>query len=346
MEHLTQILTGRDIASLMRPADYRAAVERAFTAAADGRGVCPPPMQIVGAKGGGFHVKGAGFDRGELGPEGRAYVAFKVNANFPGNPAACGRPTIQGVVVLCDGEDGSILALMDSAEVTLQRTAAASAVAATRLARPDAATITVCGCGAQGRAQLLALADVLPLRSGFLWDRDPVQAERLAREASAAGLSMTVTGHLGAATRQSDVIVTCTTASQPFLTPDHISSGTFIAAVGADYPTKNEIAPELMARAIVVADVLEQCVAMGDLRHAIAAGAMSDEDVHAELAEVVTGRKPGRTSASEITLFDSTGAAIQDVASAAVIYERARGAGAGISVELASATLIGTGSPS
>jgi ornithine cyclodeaminase/alanine dehydrogenase-like protein (mu-crystallin family) len=334
MEHFTQILTGGDIAGLMRPADYRAAVERAFKAAADGRGCCPPPMQIEGAMGGGFHVKGAGFGRGQLTPEGRSYVAFKVNGNFPGNPARCGLPTIQGVVVLCDGEDGSVLALMDSAEVTLQRTAAASAVAAARLARPDAAVITICGCGEQGRAQLLALADVLPLRSGFLWDRDPLRAERLAGEAQAAGLSMTVTGHLRAATRQSEVIVTCTTTSQPFLTPDHVSPGTFIAAVGADYPTKNEIAPGLMAQATVVADILAQCAGMGDLRHAIAAGAMSAEDVHAELAEVVTGRKPGRTSAAEITLFDSTGTAIQDVASAAVIYERAQGAGVGLSVQL------------
>jgi ornithine cyclodeaminase/alanine dehydrogenase-like protein (mu-crystallin family) len=144
---------------------------------------------------------------------------------------------------------------------------------------------------------------------------------------------MRVTADLALATRTSDVIVTCTTASEPFLTPAHVKSGTFIAAVGADSPTKSEIAPELMRRSKVVADVLAQCLDMGDLRHAAEAGAMTPSDIYAELAELVTGDKPGRTDPEEITLFDSTGVAIQDVASAAVIYERAVKAGVGIALD-------------
>lgn len=330
----TRVLTRRDIAALMRPADYRAAVERAFAAAAAGRGAAPPPMHLAGGGDGAFHVKGAGFGAGALTAGGRAYVAFKVNGNFPANPAARGLPTIQGAIVLCDGDDGSVLALMDSIEVTLQRTAAATAVAAARLARGDASVVTICGCGAQAYAQLEALKEVLPLASGFAWDRDFARAAALARRARSLGLALTAVDDLLTATRQSDVIVTCTTATAPFLHPHHVPPGAFVAAVGADNPSKSEISPALMARAKVVPDVLAQCLAMGDLHHAVAAGAMSPACVHAELGEIVAGAKPGRTDPLEITIFDSTGTAIQDVASAAVLYERACRDGGGLTVDL------------
>jgi alanine dehydrogenase len=116
--------------------------------------------------------------------------------------------------------------------------------------------------------------------------------------------------------------VTATSAREPFLMPDCVRPGAFIAAVGADSPHKSEIDPTLFARATVVADSLEQAVAMGDLHHAIAAGKAVPADVFAELAELVGGSKAGRRSEAEITLFDSTGLAIQDVASAAAAYER------------------------
>jgi ornithine cyclodeaminase/alanine dehydrogenase-like protein (mu-crystallin family) len=329
----TRILTRRDIAALMRPTDYRRAVARAFAALAEGRGASPAPMHLAGSDGG-FHVKGAGFAAGELAPGGRAYVAIKVNGNFPANPARRGLPTIQGAIVLSDGETGQVLAVMDSIEVTLQRTAAASAVAATHLARRDSAVVTVCGCGEQARAQLIALRDVLPITDGFAWDRDPARADGLVRVAAGLGISLAVADDLRTATRQSDVIVTCTTATAPFLTADHVAPGTFIAAVGADSPAKSEIAPELMARASVVTDLTGQCLAMGDLRHAVAARAMTAAQVLAELGEVVGGRRPGRTHPHEITLFDSTGVAVQDVASAAALYERACAAGVGLAIDL------------
>jgi ornithine cyclodeaminase/alanine dehydrogenase-like protein (mu-crystallin family) len=278
---------------------------------------------------GGFHVKGAGFGRGELTPGGRSYAAFKVNGNFPGNPERFGLPTIQGALMLCDGETGELLAVMDSGEVTLQRTAAATAVAAQHLARPESRVVTICGCGQQASAQLRALVDVLPLRSGFAWDRDPDRVAQLLREASAMGLDLIAVERPAEGTLRSDVVVTCTTAAEPILALDDVSAGAFIAAVGADWPTKNEIAPDLMARAAVIADVLEQCLAMGDLHHAVAAGRMSAADIRGELGQVLTGARQGRITAEEITLFDSTGCAVQDVAAAAVIYERAIDAGLG-----------------
>jgi ornithine cyclodeaminase/alanine dehydrogenase-like protein (mu-crystallin family) len=112
--------------------------------------------------------------------------------------------------------------------------------------------------------------------------------------------------------------------------------GTFVAAVGADSPDKQELDPLLMAQAVVVVDVLEQCASIGELHHALEAGVLTREAVHAELADVVTGRQPGRRSEQEITVFDSTGTALEDVAAAVVVYERAVTAGLGLCVALGS----------
>ena len=136
------------------------------------------------------------------------------------------------------------------------------------------------------------------------------------------------------ATRASDVIVTCTSAHTPFLDVADVRAGTFIAAIGADNPEKSEIEPALMAKARVVTDLTEQCSYMGDLHHALRAGAMQAADVHAELGELVAGRKPGRTAAHEITLFDGSGVGLQDVAAAACAYEFAKKRNAGSKLSL------------
>ena len=326
-DRATLLLTRAEIAGLMTPADYLTAVETGFRLSKQGRAPAPAPLHIPGVAGG-FHAKGAAL----MGS--RGLVALKFNANFPGNPGR-GLPTIQGVVLLCDAEDGRVLAIMDSIEITLRRTAAATALAARHLARPDASVLTVCGCGDQARAQAVALAATLPITQGLAWDIDADRAVAFAAEMSRAlGLPFAATATLGDATLAADVIVTCTTARTPFLTAADVSSGTFVAAVGADSPDKNEIAPALMAGAKVVVDVLEQCLAMGDLRHAVVA-AMTPANVHADLGEVVTGVRPGRECRDEIVVFDSTGTAIQDVASAAAVYERALAEGVGREIMLA-----------
>ena len=134
----------------------------------------------------------------------------------------------------------------------------------------------------------------------------------------------------------SDIIVTATSAQAPFLTKGCVSAGTFVAAVGADSPHKNELAPELLAGSKLVVDVLAQCTAMGDLHHALDAGLLALTDVHANLGDLVTGVKPGRTSREEITVFDSTGVALEDVASAAWIYQRAVAGNVGTSISFGS----------
>ena len=306
----TLILTRHDVAALMPPADWLDAAETGFRAAAEGRAGVPPPMAIEGQSGT-FHAKGGHMQLD------RHYVALKLNGNFPGNPAR-GLPTIQGALLLCDGATGALLAIMDSIEVTLRRTAAASALAARFLARPDSETLLICGCGAQALAHVEALRDMLPLRRVLAWDLDERRARVFADQAGGE-----VVADLSGAARRSDVIVTCTTARAPFLEETMVTPGTFVAAVGADSPGKSEIGPALMARAMVVTDLTDQAAVMGDLNHAIAAGTMSRARVHAELAWLVTGARPGRTAPDEIWLFDSTGTALQDVAAAAAIHARA-----------------------
>lgn len=316
---MTLLLSRADIAGLMRPGDYLEAVERGFRAAEEGRAAAPAPMAVAG-RGGSFHAKGASLATDRL------CVALKLNGNFPDNRS--GLPTVQGAILLCDGEDGALMAVMDSIEVTLRRTAAATALAARFLARPESATVLVCGCGAQGGAQLEALAEVLPLRRIFAWDRDFDRAEALARDAVGAyGIEARPVEDFADAAWVSDVVLACTTSRRPYLAADHVRAGAFVAAVGADSPEKSEIRPELMARARVVVDVLEQCLEMGDLRHAVAAGAMAADEVHAGLGAIAAGTAPGRTSDEQIFVFDSTGTALQDVAAAAAIYERARSRG-------------------
>jgi len=307
----------RELASLMDLDAYFGAADTAFRALAERRAIVPPPLHIA-LNAGGFHAKGAFIDLAT-----RSYVAVKVNSNFPGNPAR-GLPTIQGAVLLYDARDGRLLSILDSAEITSKRTAAASALAARHLARNDASSIAICGCGEQGRAQLAAIARILPIRRVFAWDSDAARCAAFASEMrDALQLEVTPVPRLVDATRPSHIIVTATTATSAFLACEHVSPGTFVAAVGADNPHKSEIAPRLMAEAKVVADLVSQAQTMGDLHHAIEAGAMRAAGVHAELGDIVTGRKPGRENATEITLFDSTGVAIQDVAAAACAHERA-----------------------
>lgn len=304
---MTFLLTGADVERLLTPALCIGAVEDAFRRLALGE-VPAPGILGMHHGAGGFHVK-AGF----LTVDERPYFAAKLNANFPDNPKR-GLPTIQGAVILSDAERGTPLAIMDSIAITALRTAAASAVAAKWLARDECETLLVCGCGGQARAQLGALLEVRGPRRVLAYDRDAGRAEAFARATGSKFVA-----ELDEAARSSDIIVTCTTASRFFLTREMVKPGTFIAAVGADSEHKQEIDPRLMAAAKVVTDVTEQALKIGDLHHAVGAGAAA----HAELGEVIAGLKSGRTNDDEITVFDSTGTGLQDVAAAIATYRAA-----------------------
>ena len=326
----TLILCRDDVARLLPIAACIDAVERAFRRHARGSAI-PPAVLATHVDGGGFHVKTAGILDGV---DGRPVFVAKINANFPGNPDRRGLPTIQGVLALFDAADGRVLALMDSIELTILRTAAATAVAAKYLAPPDA-TVAIVGCGGQARSQLRALAAVRPLSRVTAIDVDGERAAHFAREMAAElDVHVVAAREPAEATRDTNVWITCTTARRWFLGRVHVAPGSFVAAVGADNPGKQEIEPDLLAASVVIADLLDQCATIGDLHHALEAGVMSREDVRGELAGVVAGTVAGRRSVDETVVFDSTGTALQDVASAAIVYERALATGAGQVVAL------------
>ena len=325
---MTLLLGRADVERLLPPEVCISAVEDAFREHALGN-VPAPGILGMHAAAGGFHVK-AGF----LG----AYFAAKINANFPGN---VGLPTIQGAVILFDAANGRPLAIMDSISITALRTAAASAVAAKYLARPECNTMLICGCGGQAASQLEALRRVRKPRRVFAYDREEGRAR-----AFAARFDGVVVENLEETVRSSDIVVTCTTAERYFIAREMVRPGTFIAAVGADNERKQEIDPRLLADAKVVTDLTEQAARIGDLHHAIEAGVISAAAVHAELGEVIAGGKPGRERDDEIIVFDSTGTGLQDVAAAIAVYERALKEQTGMKGTLLSFALAGATSVS
>jgi alanine dehydrogenase len=324
----TLILTRRDVAALLSIEECTDAVEHVFRLYGEGKTQAPG---VLGAHAhdGGFHIKAGVLQLN------RSYFAAKINANFPQNPKRLGLPTIQGVIVLSDADNGYPLAVMDSTEITSQRTAAATAVAAKYLARPESKTLTICGCGIQGRVSLRALRGLFPLEQVFAYDIDSTRSEKFANDLSAElAIAINAVSELEGAALQSDICVTCTPSRQFFLKREHIAPGTFVAAVGADNEEKQELDPTLLGRSKVVADLVEQCATIGELHHALEQKVMKKDQVHAELGEVVAATKPGRTSSDEVIVFDSTGMALQDVVTSALVYEKAKQQGAGTTIEL------------
>lgn len=321
----TIILTGFEVAALLPLEECIAAVEKAFKLYAEGI-MKPPGILGTHVQHGGYHIKAGTMDLGNK------YFVAKVNANFPQNPKRFDLPTIQGVVTVYDTENGRLLALIDSIEITIIRTGAATAVAAKYLAKDNAKTATILGCGVQGRISLKMLMKVRQLETAYVYDIDRAVAEKLARDLSAIQVSIIVVDDFKAAVAKSDICATYTTSKNPILRNENIAPGTFIAAVGADNEDKQELEPEMLTSNKLITDIIEQCATIGELHHALDAGVITREGVHAEIGQVISRERSGRTSADEIIIFDSTGSGLQDVATASIVYEKAVDQGMGLEV--------------
>lgn len=311
----TILLRRSQIAKLAGTRDYLACMRSAFMDLAQARYAVATVGHIEG-DGGVVHLKAA--KRAGVQPR----LVVKMNANYPGN-VAHGLPTIQGFIALLDAETGALLALVDTIEITARRTAAATALAATYLARADSAVLGVIGCGTQARYHLEALTDVLPIREVRFCDRRPEAAETFSHTIEAAGLHGVRMPEPEAVASNADVVVTLTTSTTPLLRAANVRQGTFVAGVGADNPSKNELGADLLRASRVVVDVLTQACSMGDLHHAIRAGALSAADIHGDLSGLVAGMIAGRSDDSQRFVFDSTGVAVQDLAAAEMVYARA-----------------------
>jgi ornithine cyclodeaminase/alanine dehydrogenase-like protein (mu-crystallin family) len=239
------------------------------------------------------------------------------------NPSQ-GLPLIHAVYLLADAEDGRPLALIDGERLTALRTGAASGVATDILARPQAKTVAIFGAGVQGRSQLEAVCNVRPIERAFVIDPDPSKAHRFCDEmASRLGLQVTPRSS-SEALLDAEIICTATTSPTPVFQHPELRPGVHINAVGTFRPTNREIPGETVRAARVVVDARVACLEeAGDLIMTIQDGLITDDHIHGELGELISGKKPGRSSGDEITLFKSVGNAIQDLYAASRVYSNA-----------------------
>jgi ornithine cyclodeaminase len=323
------VLTEADLRRIVRlDASAVDCVEQAFAALATKAVAMPPILRLDIPE-----------HRGEVDVK-TAYVpgldgfAIKVSPGFFDNPKL-GLPSLNGLMILFSARTGLVEALLlDNGYLTDVRTAAAGAVAARHLARPDAAIATIFGAGVQARLQLEALTLVRPIREARIWARDPGKAQTAAGNLSRQlGFAVTASADPRAAVRGADIVVTTTPAERPILMADWLEPGQHVTAMGADSEHKNEIEPAVLAKATYVADRLAQTRRLGELNHAIRAGLVGAEAPFAELGEVIAGKAAGRSRADEITLTDLTGTGVQDTAIANLAVARARGADAGRAID-------------
>jgi ornithine cyclodeaminase len=286
-----------------------AAMRDAFRADGQGRAHVPAVINLdVPAHRGEFHVKTALID-------GVPHVAVKIASGFYDNPAK-GLPSGSGLMAVFDAASGMPSALLlDNGFLTDIRTGAAGAVAADVLAPASIGVVGVLGSGLQARYQVQCLRVVRSVPRLLAWGPDRAHLDAYIREMRAEGIEASAADGPEAVCRAADLIITATPARAPLVRAEWLRSGHHITALGSDSPGKQELEPGCLARAdLVVVDRLTQCAVFGELRHAIDAGVLRADQVHAELGEVVDGRKPGRTAAHQITIADLTGVGFQDTA--------------------------------
>lgn len=295
------------------------AVEDAFKAYGEGKTKMPPVVTFKVEK---FHgemdVKSGYIETIDA-------AGVKVAGGFWDNPRKYNLPSVIGTFILSSAETGAPLAVMDATYLTAVRTGAAGAVGAKYLARKDSEIIGIIGAGAQGRMQLLGLNELFKIKKVRGYDKFKDAREKYAAEMSEKlGLNVIAVDSAEEAVRDADIIVAATPSTTPIVMDDSIEQGMHINAIGADAPGKNELDPKIFKRTKIVVDRIEQAIRIGDIQTAFSLGIITKADIYAEIGELVTGRKKGRETDDEITVFDSSGLAIQDIATAYTVYKRAQ----------------------
>ena len=306
-----RFLSAADVARALPMKDVVEAMRDAFRQLSTGRAVVPPRTHIETTD-----PRGDALFMPSYLPGARR-MGTKIVTLF-GSNADLGLPRIQAVMVVLDAATGSPLAVMDGASLTAIRTGAASGVATDLLARPGAAVVAVFGAGPQARTQLEAVCAVRPIRRARVFDPNAARARALAQEmAERLGFPVEAAASASEALAGADVVCTATTASEPVFADGDLAPGAHVNAIGSYKPSVREIPSETVRRARVVVDYLPAALAeAGDLLVPMAEGLIGEDHVYAELGEIVAGKKKGRESPDEITLFKSVGVAVQDLAAA------------------------------
>jgi alanine dehydrogenase len=314
----TLVLGGKDLEKILSMELAIPAVERAFAAHGRGEAIMPPKLYLP-------LEKYSGDFRAMPSCLGDAAGVKWVNMH-PENPKRFNLPAVMGVFILSDPETAFPLAVMDGTRLTAYRTGAAAAVASKHLAVSNPTTIGFIGCGTQARAILKAHRAIYGGLRAVMADVDPAAAERFAKEVGGFSASMDQAGSC-------DIICTTTPSRAPVLFRSYVGISTHINAMGADAPGKQELDPRLLQEATVVLDDMAQATESGEVNVPLHAGTYKREQIYGTLGEIVAGKKAGRIG-TEITVFDSTGLAIQDLALARVLFDEARHKGLGTEVDL------------
>lgn len=335
------VLSAQDIQQVFTISDALEAVEGAYRQKAEGKGTAWPMVYAAFEPG----VADMDIRSGELASSG--LFGLKLTAWFSQNPAQ-GLPEIYGTTLICDNRTGAPLALLNASAITGLRTGAAGALGIKWLARKDATNLLVAGAGHQSAFQVAAALAACPgIAHVEVWDPRRAEAPEarvaqmradVAAMLAAAGIERTYeivpVADGQAACGRADAIITITPATTPIIKKDWVRPGTHLSTVGADMEGKQEIESSLAAAARLYVDDRAQAVASGELEVPVKEGALTADDIVAELGEVIAGMAEGRTSDEQITVFDTSGIAVQDLASSQVAYERAVEAGLGVTVEL------------
>lgn len=311
------LLSKKEIEELLSMEECLNAVEHAFKLHGLGKTQMPAKIYLI-------------FEKGDLRAmpayiEGHAGIKW-VNSH-PFNREK-GLPTVMAILIYNDPETGFPLAVMDATHITNIRTGAGGGVAVKYLSRKDSRTAGFVGCGMQARTQLQAIMEVREIEAVKAFDISGQAVRDFVKFAGNLGLDAYEAGIEEAC--RSDIVVTTTPSREPVVKAEWIQEGTHINAIGADAPGKQELDPEILIKAKIVVDDYEQAIHSGEVNVPISKGMISEKDIYASIGEIVAGLKEGRESDEEITVFDSTGLAIQDIATASIIYEKAVKEGKGV----------------
>jgi alanine dehydrogenase len=315
----TLLLKKEEVRGLISMKEVIGTVEEAYKAFNSGQVIQPPYIGIdLPSHRGEIDFK-LGYNQGN------EVISMKASSGgFTGNPEQYGVPNGMGTVLLFDGRSGALMCVMDGSLLTGLRTGAAGAVSVKALARKNARKITSIGTGNQARMQIRAIREVMKIEEIHAWDHHPeTLAKYKADIESEFDIPVVMANSKEEAVAQADILITTTRGKGSLVEAGWVKPGTHIVAIGSDAPGKQEFEPEVLRGAKVVVDSTLQCVEKGETQHPIAKGIMTPKDIHAEIGEILLGRKPGRASDDEITIFDSTGMAIQDNTTAAKIYRNA-----------------------
>jgi len=328
MEQKVRVLNMKEVKQILSMSNVLGLVEKAFKERGLKHVQMPPKSYLFFQKfSGDLRVMPAYLERLDE-------VGVKLVSVHPGNPSKYGLPTVLATIVLFDPETGTLISLMDGTRITAMRTAAASGVAVKYLARKDARVLGIIGSGYQSTFQLDALNKVMKIESVKIFDVIEKEAENLAVIAREKfGLNARMVATAEDAVRGSDVLVTVTPTRTPVVKSEWVTEGMHINTIGADAPGKEELEAGILKRAKIVIDDWEQASHSGEINVPLSKGMITKASIYAEIGEIVAGAKPGRISADEITIFDTTGLAIQDIITAWRVYEIAEKEGIGRELE-------------